>query len=70
MTGKFTLLRGALKMHKSMLTAIDRAGGSGASFQWELLDKMTAKDLLIELGPNRIRFIYRKPKRVARNNFA
>jgi len=53
----------ALKMHKSLLSAVDKAGGSGASFSWDKLEHLSVVDLMDQLGTNGIRFIYRKPKR-------
>ena len=54
-------LKGALRMHKSLISTIEKAGASGKYYQWDLLAK-EVKDLFMLLGPNHIRFIYRKPK--------
>lgn len=57
-----SLLKGARAMHETLLSAIDKAGGVGASFQWENLGRMSVKELLMILGNNRVRFIYRKSR--------
>jgi len=56
------LRKKALQMHKTLLSAVDKAGGSGRFCTWENLERMTVTDLMDILGINRIRFVYRKPR--------
>ena len=46
-------------MHKTLMFAIEKAGGSGHSFTLFELTTMTVFDLMKHLAPNGIRFVYR-----------
>jgi len=50
-----------LQMYKSLLSAVDKAGGRVECFRTQHLDKMTVLELISHLASNHIRFIYIKP---------
>jgi hypothetical protein len=47
-----------LEMHESLLTAIDKAGGSPSGYSGTALSEMSALDLMIRLAPNKVRFCH------------
>ena len=61
--------KNAQRMHRTMLHSIKKAGGNPAHFSWAKMSEMTAQDLMMNLGPNRIRFVYRQRRNIIKGEF-
>lgn len=51
-----------IEIYKSLVNSVNSAGGAGENFTKNRLQNMSAYELLRQLGPNGIEFIYNKVK--------
>ena len=54
--GNTKLIEDFLEMHRSLLVAVDFAGGSGAQFKTKNLEHLNLLEVMAHLAPNGVRF--------------